>query len=152
MGDAREKALAFRQKLSLGIDPKDEIKRRWEQEAELAPRPTLAALFDTYIPDLEIDGKCSAREVPRIFNKHIRVHIGGTIVAEVITNVIPDVLTPIVRRGSPVHAHNMRAYLRAASEFVLSDNSVANTKKALKRKTVGRRALSAEGGSLVWHE
>ena len=93
-GDARDKALAFRQKLSLGIDPKDEIKRQKKQEEELATRPTLAALFDTYIADLEMDGKRSAKEVRRIFDKHITECIGDTIAAEVTTDDILDVLTP----------------------------------------------------------
>ena len=167
LGDARDKALAFRQKLSLGIDPKDEIKRQKKQEEELATRPTLAVLFDAYIADLEMDGKRSAKEVRRIFNKHISSFIGDAIAAEITTDDILDVLTPIVRRGSPVHADNVRAYLRAAFEFglhaetttrwrgrvpkfALSHNPVAGTKKAVKRKPVGKRALSSDEVAQVW--
>tara|TARA_E500000331_G_C17261505_1_gene715468 strand:+ start:242 stop:1435 length:1194 start_codon:yes stop_codon:yes gene_type:complete len=168
LGDARDKALAFRQKLSLGLDPKDEIKRQKKQAEELATRPTLAALFDAYIADLEMDGKRSAKEVRRIFNKHISSFIGDAIAAEITTDDILDVLTPIVRRGSPVHADNVRAYLRAAFEFgihadtttrwrgrvpkfALSYNPVASTKKAVKRKPVGKRALSSDEFAQVWH-
>lgn len=168
LGEAREKAIAYRQKLALGVDPKDEIKRLREQEAELASRPSVAALFDAYIDDLKMDGKRSAKEVRRIFNKHIDEFIGDTIAADVTTDDILDVLTPIVRRGSPVHADNVRAYLRAAFEFglhaetttrwrgrvpkfSLSHNPVANTKKAVKRKPVGKRALSADEVAQVWH-
>jgi integrase len=106
--------------------------------------------------------------VRRIFNKHIKEFIGDAIAAEVTTDNILDVLTPIVQRGSLVHADNVRAYLRAAFEFglhaeaetrwrgripkfALLHNPVANTKKAVRRKPVGSRALSAEEVKQVWH-
>jgi len=166
--EAREKAQAYRDRLAIGVDPKDEIKKERELEIKLAIRPTVAALFDTYIADLEMDGKRSAPEVRRIFNKHIKVIIGDTVAAEVTTGDILDVLTPIVQRGSLVHADNVRAYLRAAFEFGLhaetttrwrgrvprfglSHNPVANTKKAVRRKPVGHRALSPDEVAHVWH-
>ncbi|MFP6705121.1 MAG: hypothetical protein VCE75_03615 [Alphaproteobacteria bacterium] len=64
--------------------------------------------------DLELDEKRSAKEVQRIFIKHIGPVIGDKLVATVTTDDVLDVVTPIVRRGSPVHADNVRAYLRAA--------------------------------------
>lgn len=166
--DAREKAHAYRDSLAIGVDPKDEVKRERELEVKLANRPTVIALFDAYVADLEMDGKRSAPEVRRIFNKHIREFIGGTVAAEITTDNILDVLAPIVQRGSLVHADNVRAYLRAAFEFgmhagsatrwrgrvpqfSLSHNPVANTKKAVRRKPVGRRALSADEVAQVWH-
>jgi integrase len=168
LSKAREKALSFRQSLDLGIDPKDEIKRERKLNEELATRPTVEALFDGYIADLEMDHKRSAKEVRRIFNKHIKELIGDTIAAEITTDDILDVLTPIVQRGSLVHADNVRAYLRAAFEFGLhaaaatrwrgripkfglSHNPVASTKKAVRRKPVGQRALSADELAQVWH-
>jgi integrase len=166
--EAREKAQAYRDRLAVGVDPKDEIKKERELEVELAARPTVEALFDTYITDLEMDGKRSAPEVRRIFNKHIKDVIGEAVAAAVTTDDILDVLTPIVQRGSLVHADNVRAYLRAAFEFglhaetttrwrgrvpkfALSHNPVASTKKAVKRKPVGKRSLSADEVAQVWH-
>jgi integrase len=166
--EAREKAHAYRDSLAIGIDPKNQIKEEQKRELELAARPTVEALFDAYIADLEMDNKRSAPEVRRIFNKHIKEIIGNAIAAEVTTDNILDVLTPIVQRGSLVHADNVRAYLRAAfefglhaetatrwrgriPEFALLHNPVANTKKAVRRKPVGRRALSAEEVKQVWH-
>ena len=69
-----------------------------------------------------------------------------------------DVLTPIVRCSSLVHADNVRAYLRAAfelgihaknisrwrgqiPEFGSEHNPVAATRRAVKRKPVGTRVL-----------
>lgn len=166
--EAREKARAYRAGLAVGVDPKNSIKKERELEIELAARPTVGALFDAYIADLEMDGKRSAAEVRRIFNKHIKEVIGDTVATEITTDHALDVLTPIVQRGSLVHADNVRAYLRAAFEFGLhaetttrwrgrvprfglSHNPVANTKKAVRRKPVGRRALSADEVSQVWH-
>jgi len=165
--EAREKAQIYRDRLSIGIDPKDEIKRERKLNAEKAARPTVEMLFEAYVADLELDGKRSAPEVRRIFNKHIKHVIGGTVAAVVTADDILDVLTPIVQRGSLVHADNVRAYLRAAFEFGLHVgastrwrgrvprfdlvlNPVAGTKKAVRRKPVGRRALSAEEVADVW--
>jgi len=154
--------------LAVGVDPKNQIKEERALEAKLADRPTVLALFDAYIADLEMDNKRSAPEVLRIFNKQIHAFIGGTIAADVTTDDVLDVLAPIVQRGSLVHADNVRAYLRAAFEFGLhaetttrwrgrvakfdlSHNPVANTKKAVRRKPVGQRALSADEVAEVWH-
>ena len=107
--DAREIAHAYRDRLAIGVDPKDEVKRERELEVKLATRPTVEALFDAYVADLEMDGKRAAPEVRRIFNKQIREFIGGTVAAAVTTDDILDVLTPIVQRGSLVHADKVRA-------------------------------------------
>lgn len=167
--DAREKARLLRDKLAIGIDPKTEIEAKQNEVRELANRPTVEALFDAYISDLELDNKRSAPEVRRIYNKHIQELIGEKVAAEISTDEILDVLTPIVQRGSLVHADNVRAYLRAAFEFGihapmetrwrgrlprfnLALNPVANTKKAMRRKPVGKRALSAEEVGQIWHK
>ena len=166
--DARGKAQAYRDELAIGIDPKETMKKVRKADVDLANRPTVIALFDSYIADLNMDGKRSAPEVRRIFNKHIAQFIGDTVAANVTTDDILDVLTPIVQRGSLIHADNVRAYLRAAfefglhartttrwrgrvPEFGLSHNPVANTKKAVRRKPVGQRALSSDEVAQVWH-
>jgi integrase len=166
--EARGKAQAYRYELAIGVDPKEIIKKGRKADLELAARPTVEALFDAYIADLEMDGKRSAPEVRRIFNKHIAQFIGDTVAANVTTDDILDVLTPIVQRGSLVHADNVRAYLRATFEFGLharattrwrgrvpdfglSHNPVVNTKKAVRRKPVGQRSLSANEVAQVWH-
>jgi integrase len=165
--DARSKAQKYRDSLAIGIDPKTTIADEQKRESEMADRPTVETLFDAYIADLEMDNKRSSPEVRRIFNKHIKEFIGCAIAAEVTTDDILDVLTPIVQRGSLVHADNVRAYLRAAFEFGLlaatttrwrgriprfglSHNPVASTKKAVRRKPVGQRALSTDEVVEVW--
>ena len=115
--EARVKANAYREILAVSVDPKEKIKEERKQKNELATRPTVAALFDAYVADLEMDGKRSAPEVRRIFNKHVKGVIGNAIAAEVTTDNVLDVLAPIVQRGSLIHADNVRAYMRAAFEF-----------------------------------
>ena len=168
LSEAREKALSFRQSLDIGIDPKEVISRERKLSEELATRPTMEVLFDAYIADLEMDEKRSAKEVRRIFNIDIKELIGDMIAAEITTDDTLDVLTPIVQRGSLVHADNVRAYLRAAFEFGLHasastrwrgripkfgliHNPVASTKKAVRRKPVGDRALTPDELAHVWH-
>ena len=165
--EAREKARNYRDLLATGVDPKEEIERERRRDLELAIRPAVADLFDAYIADLKMDEKRSAPEVRRIFEKHIAGIIGDKAAAEVTTDDILDVLAPIVQRGARVHADNVRAYLRAAFEFGLhartttrwrgripdfglTHNPVANTRKAMSRKPVGRRALTAEEVRRVW--
>jgi integrase len=165
--DAREKAKALRGQLENGADPQEAVVAERRRREELAARPTVSALFDAYITDLEMDGKRSAREVRRIFEKHIRGAIGGAIAADVTSDDILDIVAPIVQRGSPVHADNVRAYLRAAFEFGvhlpssarwrgraprfgIDHNPVANTKRAVRRKPVGTRTLSFEEVRTVW--
>ena len=55
--EAREKAQTYRDRLSVGADPKDDIKREQNLNSEMLARPTVEALFDAYIADLEMDGK-----------------------------------------------------------------------------------------------
>ena len=166
--EARGKAHTYREAITVSIDPRSKIAADKKREREMADRPTVSALFDAYIDDLEMDRKRSAPEVRRIFNKHINEFIGHTVAAEITTDDILDVLTPIVQRGALVHADNVRAYLRAAFEFGLhaatttrwrgrvprfglTHNPVANTKKAVRRKPVGQRALCADEVAQVWH-
>ncbi|MBT4701152.1 MAG: DUF4102 domain-containing protein, partial [Rhodospirillaceae bacterium] len=84
--EAREKAHAYRDSLAIGIDPKNQIIEEQKREIELASRPTVEALFDAYIADLEMDKKRSAPEVRRIFNKHVKEFIGDAIAAEITTD------------------------------------------------------------------
>lgn len=166
--DARDKARKYREALSVGNDPKQEHAAAQERERELAERPTVGELFNAYITSLELDGKRSAPEVRRIYSKHIDKLIGSKVAADVSTDDILDVVAPIAQRGSLVHADNVRAYLRATFEFGLhaesmarwrgrlprfglTHNPVASTKKAVRRKSVGSRALSSDELRKVWH-
>jgi len=165
--EARQKAHEAREGLSRGIDPREEIEKLARQKNAMDNRGTVSDLFDVYIRDLELDGKRSAREVRRIYVKHIDPVIGTELVAAVTTDDILDVLTPIVRRGSPVHADNVRAYLRAAfelgihaknisrwrgqiPEFGIEHNPVVATRRAVKRKPVGTRVLDWSEVGAVW--
>ena len=112
--DARQRAYEAREALSRGIDPRDQVRDQAIAQEALNNRGTVSDLFDVYVRDLELDEKRSAKEVQRIFIKHIGPVIGDKLVATVTTDHVLDVVTPIVRRGSPVHADNVRAYLRAA--------------------------------------
>ena len=165
--DARQKAYEAREALSRGIDPREEAEKLARQKNALDNRGSLSELFDVYIRDLELDGKRSALEVRRIYGKDIEPVIGSRLVAAVTTDDVLDVLTPIVRRGSPVHADNVRAYLRAAfelgihaknisrwrgqiPEFGIEHNPVAATRRAVKRKPVGTRVLDWSEVVAVW--
>ena len=165
--DARQDAYEAREGLSRGIDPREEIKKLARQKHALENRGNVSDLFDIYTRDLELDGKRSAQEVRRIYVKHIDPVIGDKLVAAITTDDVLDVLTPIVRRGSLVHADNVRAYLRAAfelgihaknisrwrgqiPEFGIEHNPVAATRRAVKRKPVGTRVLDWSEVMAVW--
>ena len=165
--DARQNAYEAREGLSRGIDPREEIEKLARQKNALENRGNVSELFDVYIRDLELDGKRSAQEVRRIYVKHVDPFIGDKLVAAVTTDDVLDVLTPIVRRGSLVHADNVRAYLRAAfelgihakrisrwrgqiPEFGIEHNPVAATRRAVKRKPVGTRVLDWSEVTAVW--
>ena len=165
--DARQRAYEAREALSRGIDPRDQVRDQAIAQEALNNRGTVSDLFDVYVRDLELDEKRSAKEVQRIYIKHIGPVIGDKLVATVTTDDVLDVVTPIVRRGSPVHADNVRAYLRAAFElgihakniarwrgqipdFGIAYNPVAATRRAVKRKPVGTRVLDWSEVSAVW--
>ena len=124
--DARQKAYEAREALSRGIDPREEAEKLARQKNALENRGSVSELFDVYIRDLELDGKRSALEVRRIYGKDIEPVIGSRLVAAVTTDDVLDVLTPIVRRGSPVHADNVRAYLRAAFELGIHARNISS--------------------------
>ena len=110
----------------LGIDPREEAEKLARQKNALDNRGSVSELFDVYIRDLELDGKRSALEVRRIYEKDIEPVIGGKLVAAAVTtDDVLDVLAPIVRRGSPAHAHNVRAYLRAAFELGIHAKNIS---------------------------
>ena len=166
--EARQKAYEARETLSRGIDPREEAGKLARQKRALENRGKVSDLFEIYARDLELDGKRSAREVRRIYAKHIGPLLGDKLVSATTTDDILDVLTPIVRRGSLVHADNVRAYLRAAfelgihaknitrwrgqiPEFDIEHNPVAATRRAVKRKPVGTRVLGWPEIKAVWY-
>jgi integrase len=149
--EAREKARDARRLIDNGITPTD-------QKAKLLGRGTVADLFACYVQGLEMDGKVSAQEVGRVFEKDIEPFIGSKYTADVSTEDILDVLTVITRRGKLVHANRVRGYLHAAfnlglhikgdtrwrdsaPEFGLNVNPVTKTRKPTKDR-VGNRTLS----------
>ena len=165
--DARQNAYEAREALNRGVDPREDAEKLAKHKKALENRGNVSDLFDIYTRDLELDGKRSAQEVRRIYVKHIDPVIGDKLVAAVSTGDVLDVLTPIVRRGSLVHADNVRAYLRAAfelgiharnisrwrgqaPEFGIEHNPVAATRRAVKRKPVGTRALDWSEVMAVW--
>ena len=165
--DARQNAYEAREALNRGVDPREDAEKLAKHKKALENRGDVSDLFDIYTRDLELDGKRSAQEVRRIYVKHIDPVIGDKLVAAVSTDDVLDVLTPIVRRGSLVHADNVRAYLRAAfelgihaknisrwrgqiPEFGIEHNPVAATRRAVKRKPVGTRVLDWPEVMAVW--
>lgn len=165
--DARKKAMELRERISLGIDPKEQIAAEKASQRSRLERGTVKELYDLYIADLKMDNKRSADEVSRIYAKHIAPVIGSKFAGDITVEDILDVLTPIVQRGSLVHADNVRAYLRAAFEigihaktttrwrgkipnFDIASNPVLATKRAQKKKPVGTRNLSREEVQSVW--
>ena len=165
--DARQNAYEAREALNRGVDPREDAEKLAKHKKALENRGNVSDLFDIYTRDLELDGKRSAQEVRRIYVKHIDPVIGDKLVAAVSTDDVLDVLTPIVRRGSLVHADNVRAYLRAAfelgiyaknisrwrgqiPEFGIEHNPVAATRRAVKRKPVGSRVLDWSEVMAVW--
>jgi integrase len=166
--DARKKAMELRERLSLGIDPKDNIAVEKAAQKAKQSRGTVKDLYDLYIADLKMDKKRSAKEVQRIYDKHIAPGIGSRFADDVSTDDILDLLTPVVQRGALVHADNIRAYMRAAFEigihakattrwrgkvpdFGIAANPVIATKRAQKKKPVGTRSLSKDEVEKVWN-
>ena len=166
--EARMQAGKLREEVTNGEDPAVKKKTAIIERIDERSLGTLCDLVDLYVADLETDGKRSAGEVRRIKGKDIPATL-LTRPAHLITkeNVL-DILTPIAQRGAPVHADNVRAYLRAAFElglnaesmtrwrgramkFDLHHNPVATVKKTVKRKAVGNRALSRSEIKILWH-
>ena len=123
--DARKRAYEAREALNRGIDPRDLVRDQAIAQEALNNRGTVSDLFDVYVRDLELDEKRSAKEVRRIYTKHIGPVIGDKLVATVTTDDVLDVVTPIVRRGSPVHADNVRAYLRVPFKLRIHAKNIA---------------------------
>lgn len=166
--EARLKAAEMRNQVDLGNDPAVEKKQNANEQLQRRSLGTLQDLMDLYASDLEEDGKRSSKEVRRITDKDIPEGF-LTRPAHLITrDDILDILTPIAGRGAPVHADNVRAYLRAAFElgldaegitrwrgkaprFDLQFNPVASVRKVLKRKPRGQRTLSPVEVEELWN-
>ena len=166
--EARMQAGKLREEVTNGEDPAVKKKTAIIERIDERSLGTLCDLVDLYVADLETDGKRSAGEVRRIKGKDIPATL-LTRPAHLITkeNVL-DILTPIAQRGAPVHADNVRAYLRAAFELGLNANSltrwrgralkfglhhnpVATVKKTVSRKRQGMRALTRSEIKILWH-
>ncbi|MBT4933958.1 MAG: integrase arm-type DNA-binding domain-containing protein [Rhodospirillaceae bacterium] len=158
---ARERARAARMVVDGGADPVEE-----KAQKETENLGSVADLFRFYIQNLQMDGKVSAGETARCFEKDIRPIIGAKRVADVGFDDILDVLKVVADRGAFKQANRVRSYLRAAfefgihakgmaqwhgklPEFGLQFNPVALTKRIVK-ESVGNRALSRDEVKAVW--
>jgi len=166
--EARLEAAKVRAEVDAGIDPALDKKLSISRRIEQRQLGTFSDLIDTYIDDLQIDGKRTAQEVQRIKTKDIPTALLGRPAHSLTKDDILDILTPITQRGAAVHSDNVRAYLRAAFElglnaqsltrwrgiapsFELSHNPVASIKKSVSRKRRGQRALSPREIRELWH-
>lgn len=165
---ARRKAMEVRAKVDEGSDPA--VEKKLGISARIAKREqgTLGDLLSLYADNLEADGKRTAREVRRITKKDISATLLGRPAHLITRDDILDILTPIARRGAPIHSDNVRAYLRAAFElglnaesmtrwrgraktFGIAFNPVVSVPKTVSRKPRGQRALSPAEIAVLWH-
>ncbi|MEK9848677.1 MAG: integrase arm-type DNA-binding domain-containing protein [Rhodospirillaceae bacterium] len=166
--EARIKAAKMRAEVDAGDDPALAKIFSINQKIEKRKQGTLSELIDTYIEDLEMDGKRTAKEVLRIKNKDIPVVLLSRPAHALTKDDILNILTPITQRGAPVHSDNVRTYLRAAFEFGLNaqsstrwrgiapefgleQNPVASIRKSVPRKRRGQRSLSPSEIKTLWN-
>jgi integrase len=166
--EARLKASEVRSLVDEGKDPATEKKLAIVDRMEQRSLGTLGDLLDTYIADLEQDGKRNTREVRRVKGKDIPPALLDRPAHLVTKDDVLDILTPIAQRGAPVHSDRVRSYLRTAFElgihaqsitrcrgvaphFGLEHNPVVLVKKAANRRPVGQRTLSSVEIRELWH-
>jgi len=177
--DARDRAHQWRQQIREGIDPILEVKRQQEiaraakqaaEEARMQAQAlgTVEQLFACYVADLEADGKRSAADVARLYQRDIHPAIGAKKARDITTDHCSDIVADIAGRGALTLANRARGYMiaafnfglksrnlprwrRKAPDFYLSTNPAAATEKALKREPRGQRHLSREELRRVWH-
>jgi integrase len=176
--DAREAAQRWRQQIREGIDPVLELRREKEdrQRAGLAEQAkkareqalgTVEQLFETYVADLEMDGKRSAAYVQSMYARDIGPAIGGMKARDVTTDDCADILAAVSERGL-ILANRTRQYLvaafnfglkvrnlprwrRKAPDFALMGNPATATERALKNEPRGQRHLNKDEVRQVWH-
>lgn len=132
------------------------------REAEIAAsRGTLSDLLDSYLMQMERDGKVSVAEARRSFQANIHQplpHLASKIARNVTPDDIVDILAPIVERGARIQANRVRSYLHAAfshgahadydparrgkRRFRLSSNPVSLIKKDHSAENAKDRILS----------
>lgn len=170
--DARREARGVREQIRKGIDPADELKKAREalKAAHRAKQEagTVKDVCELYVRDLRMDGKRSADEVERTFNKNVTPQIGDIPVAELTEDQVLDVMAAFGERRT-MH-DRCRSYLISA--FRLAKRARRNPRwrgkvaifditldiaevvpKAHKgREKPGTRALSPDEICKVWNE
>jgi integrase len=171
LADARREARRVRQeKIQKGIDPAAEqeratatLKAAREEEAKAG---TVKDVCETYVLDLELDGKRSAREIKRAFNRDVIPKIGELKARDVTPEDLADALAPLARRA-PVQANRVRSYLVAAfnialkarrmprwrgrvPDFGLTGNPALEVERTVAREKPGTRSLSPEEIARAW--
>lgn len=168
LSEARDRGRELRALVNGGKDPAHDKKQAVAQNIAARQQGTLADLMNFYAQKLEVEGKRTAKEVRRITAKDVPKALLETRADQITKDDILDILAPIVDRGAPVHADNVRTYMRAAFEFGihapdmprwrskapcfgLQLNPVATTRKATNAKPVGHRVLSKDEINALWH-
>jgi integrase len=170
LADARRQARAVREQIREGVDPVAERERqkakiRASQAAE-ERAGTVKDVLDLYVADLKLDGKRSAREIERAFEKDILPVIGGKKAKDCTPDDVADALADLARRA-PVQSNRVRSYLVAAfnlalkarrvprwrgrvPEFGLTNNPALEVERTVAREKPGTRALDAEEIRAIW--
>lgn len=161
-----------------GLDPQEEIarekaeldrrrlaaERAAEREARLG---SIDQLFKSYIARLSAEGKASATETKRIYEKDIEpVLTAGRKAKDVDPADIASLLRKIVERGALRYTDQVRGVLHAAFQFGLHQdydptnvaatlydlkyNPVASVPRVQKKRIVGERHLSAVEVRTFW--
>ncbi len=136
--NARNECRNYRELVRQGMNPKDWLQQRiqQEQEAKAAKKAaerlgermgSVERLFQLYIDRLDSKGKRSVNQVRRIWKADIEPIIGRTKAKDVTPNDVKRILHTIIQRGSMIMANRCRSYLLSAFRFGIEwDNDPAN--------------------------
>ncbi len=128
--EARGDALKLREKVTKGIDPLEEDKRKAAAERkrkEEAQTGTVGQLFDLYVSDLSMDGKRSAEQIRGAFAYDCE-RLRPLKAADITKDHIADIIATVSDRA-PVQANRLRTYLHACFAFGLNCSSLPRWRK-----------------------
>ena len=124
LATARRLARSYLNKISEGIDPFLETKRKVDQEeadaAAKAARKTFSQLADDYIEIYSKPKKKSWKEDQRILNNDVIPLIGDMALEDIRKAKINDVINKIIKRGALVSADQCFRVLRAVFNWAAS--------------------------------